>query len=138
MSLQPLFGVFALALVASCATGLPYDPYSLSVDHEGFAWDTGKYDVIAIPAAKRFKFLFNATSEAPCTEIRKMFSVLNSDTGRPVARPSDLPRADGEFRVQRYSNATYSIVLRAMVLVPNGDGAWAVADTPFRNATLLF
>lgn len=113
-----------VAFICSAA-GLPYDPYDLVFDRSGLSLAIGPGHVV-VPAARRFRFSYNATSEAPCTEIRKMFRVLNGETGTLIARPTELPADDDG---SMFVGLNRTVVLRAMVLVPNAEAkTWAVAD----------
>jgi hypothetical protein len=112
-----------LAFVCCSASGLPYDPYDLVFDRTGLPPPYPGH--VSVPAARRFRFSYNATSEAPCTEIRKMLRVLNGET--LVARPTELPSEDDGGSMFVGPNRT--VVLRAMVLVPDAaPKTWAVAD----------
>ena len=119
-----LFVVLA-AIFASLASGVPYDPYDLAFDQVGLPLPIGTGHV-AVPAARRFRFSYNATSEAPCVEIRKVLRVLNGETGTLVARPTELPVDDDG---SMFVGCNRTVVLRAMVLVPNAaEKTWAIAD----------
>ena len=113
-----------VAIFASLAAGLPYEPHGLVFDRSGLPPAYPGH--VSIPAARRFRFYYNATSEAPCTQIRKMLRVLNNETWVLVARPTELPADDGGSMFVG-SNSTVS--LRSMVLVPDAaPKTWAVAD----------
>jgi hypothetical protein len=113
-----------VALFASLAAGLPYDPHGLVFDRTGLPPAYPGH--VSIPAARRFQFYYNATSEAPCTQVRKMLRVLNNETGALVARPTELPADDGG---SLFVGSNNTVSLRAMVLVPDAaPETWAVAD----------
>lgn len=117
--------VVVLAIFASLAWSLPYDPYDLALDQVGLQLPIGP-GYVAVPAARRFRFSYNATSEAPCVEIRKMLRLLNSETGALVSRPTELPVDDDG---SMFVGLNRTVALRAMVLVPNATvKTWAIAD----------
>ena len=113
-----------MAIFASLAAGLPYDPYDLVFDRPGVPPAYPGH--VSIPAARSFRFFYNATSEAPCTKIRKMLRVLNGEIGALVARPIELPADDGS---SMFVGSNNTVFLRATVLVPDAASKiWPVAD----------
>ena len=116
-------GVF-IAIFASLAAALPYDPHDLIFDRSGLPPTYPGH--VSIPAARKLRFSYNATSEAPCTETRKMLRVLNNETRTLIARSTELPADDGG---SMFVGSKSTVFLRAMVLVPDAASAtWAVAD----------
>jgi hypothetical protein len=113
-----------IAIFASLAAGMPYDPHDLVFDRSGLPPAYPRH--VSIPAARRFRFYYNAASEAPCTQIRKMLRVLNNETWALVARPTELPADDGG---SMFVGSNITVFLRAMVLVLDAPPkTWAVAD----------
>ena len=116
-------GVF-IAIFASLAAGLPYDPHDLVFDRSGLPPAYPGH--VSIHASRRFRFYYNATLEASCTRIRKMLRVLNNETGELVARPTELPADDGG---SMFVESNITVFLRAMVLVPDAaPKTRAIAD----------
>ncbi len=117
------------------AAGLDYDPYDVAFDAAGFDPRGARPGSVAVPAARRVTFRFNATSAAPCAQVKSAISIF---TGGSIFRTVYLGESDGEsvVVVRAPSGAAFRVIARAYVRVPSDGGLpsgqrlWAVADGP--------
>jgi hypothetical protein len=150
---------FALSCCARPAAPLDYDPYDVGFEGAGFAWRPDRGDrergprLIALPAARRVTFRFNATSSAPCVETKSALRVffdgelfrtvyLGGEDGRSreAGDRANSDRAEPGFLALSAPEGTpFEVFVRALVRVPaptGGDGdspapvVWAIADGP--------
>lgn len=138
--------ISVLATILACsalpAAALDYDPYDVGFDGTGFDWRVpGDRSRIAVPAARRVTFRFNATSDAPCVEVKSAVRIF---VGGELYRTVYLEGREGcegrDYISLAAPNGTaFEVFVRALVRVPvptvgGFQGAapklWAIADGP--------
>lgn len=133
--LMPMLMLHLLLAAAPPVEAVPYEPFDVAFDPSLFVWVNATIKpptsggnpvrtiLLNLPASRRLTFLFNASSESPCTLAKKGIRVVDVSAGDTIAtsdrRTVYLGPLDdlGSLRISAPEGTRYRVMAFALVMV---------------------